>query len=231
MARLGIITGLASEADCLKRFPAGEAPVVRCAGADAARAAAAARELVSQGCDGLLSFGMAGGLDAGAGAGTLIIADTAIAPDGQRYGTDTAWRRAVVGRISGAGITAMEGSIAGSAQVVTTTEGKRNLRGSTGALAVDMESHAIAAAARSADVPFLALRVIADPVTRAIPQWVMKAVLDDGGIDPTAIIRPLLARPWMVWTLIGLAQDNGKALAALRRVATLLGFRFGLDLR
>lgn len=230
MARLGVITGLASEADCLKGFPADEAPVVRCVGADAGRAAATARALAAQGCDALLSFGVAGGLDTGAGAGTLVVADAVIAPDGQRYATDVAWRRAV-GRTLGPGIAAIEGSIAGSAQPVTTVAAKRNLRERTGAAAVDMESHAVAGAALAAGVPFLALRVIADPATRALPQWVMKAVLDDGTIEPAAIIRPLLARPWMVWTLIGLARDNGKALAALRRVAALLGVRLGLDLR
>ena len=66
------------------------------------------------------------------------------------------------------------------------------------------------------------------PATRAIPPWVMDAILPDGGLAPEKIARALLPRPWMVWGLIGLARDNGRALRALGRVAARLGPGLGL---
>ena len=72
-----------------------------------------------------------------------------------------------------------------------------------------------------------AVRAIADPAARAIPPWLLKCVAEDGGLRPAAVIAPLLARPWKVWALIGLARENGKALGSLRRVASLGGPRLG----
>jgi adenosylhomocysteine nucleosidase len=230
LTRLGVITGLLSEAECLDAFPADERPAVRCAGADSGQAGEAARELITQGCGLLLSFGVAGGLDPALGPGTLVIADQVVAPDGRRLPTDAPWANAVGGAL-GAEPGIRLGSIAGSAAAITTVDGKQALHEASGSLAVDMESHAVANVAKEAGLPFLALRAIADPATRAIPPWVMRAVGDDGSVNPTAIIRPLLPRPWAVWSLIGLARENGAALATLRRVAALLGVRFGVDLR
>ncbi len=227
MNRLGIITGLASEADCLSEIPVDRRPLVESAGASAAGARRVARALLSRGCTGLLSFGTAGGLAPDLGPGALVMADAVIAPDGRRFATDARWRDGLGAALAGeAGLTVA--TLAGSEHAVSTPAAKRRLRETTGAAAVDMESVGVAEVASQADVPFLALRAIADPAARAIPPWVMKAVLEDGGIDPMGIIRPLLARPWTVWALIGLARENGKALAALRRVATRTGGGFGL---
>ncbi len=226
MNRLGIITGLASEADCLSGIPVDRRPLVKSAGASTEGARRVARALLSRGCTRLLSFGTAGGLAPDLGPGALVIAEAVIAPDGRRFATDAPWRDGL--RAALAGETDIRvAALAGSEQAVTTPAAKRRLRESTGAAAVDMESLGVAEVASQADVPFLALRAIADPAARAIPPWVMKAVLEDGGIDPMGIIRPLLARPWTVWALIGLARENGKALAALRGVALRVGGGFG----
>ena len=74
MTRIGVITGLARESACLNVFPADRRPAVRCAAAKSARALTLARELAGEGCQGLLSFGTAGGLTAGQSPGGVIIA-------------------------------------------------------------------------------------------------------------------------------------------------------------
>ncbi len=226
MNRLGIITGLASEADCLSGIPVDRRPLVESVGASTEGARRVARALLSRGCTRLLSFGTAGGLAPDLGPGALVIAEAVIAPDGRRFATDAPWRDGLRAALLGeAGLTVA--ALAASEHAVSTPAAKRRLRETTGAAAVDMESLGVAEVASQADIPFLALRAIADPAARAIPPWVMKAVLADGGIDPMAIIRPLLARPWTVWALIGLARENGKALAALRGVALRVGGEFG----
>lgn len=226
MERPGVITGLLSEAECLTELPADRRPSVTCAGIGAERARTAARTLLSEGCDGLVSFGVAGGLDPALMPGSVVIADGVTAPDGGRILTDTAWADGLARNLA-SGLAVTRAPIAGSDTVLASTAGKRELRDSTGAAAVDMESQGIGQVAAAAGIPFLAVRAIADPAARAIPPWLLTCVTEDGGLRPAAVIAPLLARPWKVWALIGLARENGKALGSLRRVASLGGPRLG----
>ncbi len=66
---------------------------------------------------------------------------------------------------------------------------KATLRAASGALAIDMESAAVAEAAAEAGVPFLVLRVIADPADRAIPPVALHGVAPDGSRRPWAVLR------------------------------------------
>ena len=227
MVRLGVITGLAAEAEILEAFPSERRPVVAVAGASGARAEAAAARLLAGGCEAILSFGVAGGLDPALAPGTLVIAVAVVAPDGRSFPTDAIWRDAVKSALAGV-VPLASGIVAGADAPLLTAEAKKAFAGSTGAVAVDMESHGAARAAARAGAPFLAIRAVADGASRAIPPWVMDAILPDGGLAPEKIARALLPRPWMVWGLIGLARDQGRALGSLRRVALRLGPGLGL---
>ncbi|MEK7244619.1 MAG: hypothetical protein AAB223_01210 [Pseudomonadota bacterium] len=227
MVRLGVITGLAAEADILLEFPSERAPRVEIAGASGARAEAAATRLLAGGCEAILSFGVAGGLDPALAPGTVVIADSIVAADGRRWPTDARWRDAVRRALAGA-VPLAAGAIAGSDAPLLTAAAKMDLAGRTGTVAVDMESHGVARAAALSGAPFLAIRAVADGASRAIPPWVMDAILPDGGLAPEKIARALLPKPWQVWGLIGLARDNACALGALRRVALRLGPGLGL---
>lgn len=227
MTTLGVITGLAAEADILLEFPSARAPMVEIAGASGARAEAAALRLLAEGCEAILSFGVAGGLDPALAPGTVVIAEVIVGADGRRFPADAAWRDAVKSALAGT-VPLAEGAIAGSDAPLLTAEAKKEFAVRTGAVAVDMESHGAAKAAALKGAPFLAIRAVADRASRTIPPWVMDAVLPDGGLAPDKIARALLPKPWMVWGLIGLARDNGRALHTLRRVASRLGPGLGL---
>ena len=182
--------------------------------------------MVSEGCAGLLSFGMAGGLDPGLDPGAVVVPDAVIAPGGGRFEADKAWRE----RLRAALRQTMEVSAAplvGSDTLVPAPEAKRSLNRDTDAVAVDMESHAVALAAHDGGVPFLALRVIADPAARAVPEWILRGVDAGGAPRPGRLLAGLLFRPWDVGVIIGLAGDSKKALRVLSRVALLAGPRFG----
>ncbi len=222
MTRVGVVTGLASEAEILEVFSADRRPAIAVAGASAARAEAAATRLIDEGCGAILSFGVAGGLDGALRPGTVVIATAVALADGTRLACDEAWHGRALQFLSGH-VPCFSGVIAGSDEPLLSPEAKAALGRRTGAVAVDMESHGAARAARVRGVPFLALRAVADGAECTVPAWVMDAVLPDGSLAPGKIARALLPRPWQVWGLLGLARDNGRALGSLGRVAARLG--------
>jgi adenosylhomocysteine nucleosidase len=224
---IGIITGLIHEADCLSALPADRRPRVRCSGADTARARDHARALIAEGCRGLLSFGIAGGLADGVVAGGLIVADCVIMPDGGRVPTAMSWREGLLAALAG-DPSALVGPIVGSDRIVGTPAAKRALAAGTGAVAVDMESHAVAAVARESGVPFMAVRTISDPADSRIPDWAVGCIAADGSRRWGAIAVGVIGNPGDLSALIRLAGDRRKGMDCLRRVAGRAGPFFGL---
>lgn len=220
MTRLGVVTGLATEAGIVARAePLSEAPAI--SGADSARAAESAGRLIAQGAEALLSFGIAGALSPALRPGALILPSAVVLPDGGRIETDPRWRQKLAACLEGQGLTAAGGPLLGSAEAVTTPKAKAALFARHGALAVDMESHAVAAAAQAAGRPFLVLRSVADPAERALPGWAMAATGADGRVKPGVAIAALSRRPWQVPASIRLGVETRSALKALGRAVGL----------
>jgi len=223
----GVVTGLTREADCLSVIPIDERPPVRCSGARPEAAARAAESLINLGCKALVSFGMAGGLEPSLAPGALVVADTVVGADGQRFNTASSWRAALAESLQDH-LTIAGGPIAGSDHALTSPTAKAALHAESGAVAVDMESHKVAAVADASDVPFLVVRAVSDPCTRSIPGWVLNGVGADGHIRYGAMAAGLVCHPWDIPAVIGLSGESNLALDALRRVCSLIGPRFGL---
>ena len=221
---LGIVTGLVAEAGCLRRalqdWTGAETPRIFCSGCSAARAAEGAARLIADGVGGLLSFGIAGGLDPALEPGSLVLADVVITPDGQRIGTDSGGRD----RFHAAGRNGLRFTIApitGRDRPVVSAEAKRALYAETGAAAVDMESHAVAKAAVAAGLPFVVLRAVADPAGRTLPDCALAGVDADGRTRALPVLGKLVLKPWQLPALVRLGRDTAAALAALSGVADL----------
>ena len=214
-SRIGVITGLRAEARCL----AGLDVLVASSGARPERARAEAARLIAEGVAGLVSFGLAGALAPTLVAGDLVLAAAVALPDGGRIATDAAWRSRLAGRLGGIGPS--EETLAGSDRLITSPALKALLHATRAAGAVDMESHAVAAAAAAAGLPFLVIRAIADPSERAPPPVALKALGADGGLRPAALLGGLLRRPQDLAALLRLGRDSASAFATLRRVAAL----------
>jgi adenosylhomocysteine nucleosidase len=217
--RIGVITGLRAEARCLQGLDV----VVACSGARPERARAEAARLLGEGAAGLVSFGLAGGLARSLAAGDLVLPAAVALPDGRRVATDPAWHGRLVKAFGAAGMQWSEDTLAGSDRLVSSPAAKAVLRATREACAVDMESHAVAALAAAAGVPFLVVRAIADPSHRAIPRVAQNALGPDGALRVAAVLQGLLRQPQELAGLLRLGRDSGRGFATLRRVAALAG--------
>ncbi len=228
MQRLGIITGLAQESACLDVFSVNKRPVVRCAGARSERAGNLARKLVNEGCQGLLSYGMAGGLRENLPPGSIIIAPLVIGPSGSVFETSKVWLDRICLK-TGSDDTVIIAPIAGTENVINSIEEKKELGQSTNAAAVDMESYNVGAVAKEAGVPFMIIRAIADPLGRTVPDWVLGNISTHGNTRYWAMLAGLAAHPLDLCRLVRLNSDSRMALSSLRSIANRLGPLFALE--
>lgn len=213
-----LLTGMAVEA----RLASRTGLPVACAGTDAE---AAAEALLDGGAVGIVSFGVAGGLTPELRPGTLVVA-TAVVGNGASFMASRAWRSRLLGALP----QARTGAVAGVARPVSTVAEKADLLARTGALAVDMESLAVARVCHRRGRPFAVLRAVADPAGRALPPLALAGLDGQGRIAPAAVLERLAREPWRIAGLCRLGLDFARALLALHAAAGAFpGGALGLD--
>lgn len=228
---VGVVCALQSEARHLGPISSRHASVAQLAdgkllsvaGMGGAAATVAARNLLAAGAGALLSFGMAGGLDPKLPAGTIFIAREVVAADGTAFASDPGWTEQVRGALAARHVLS-GGRLLSETAAVTTIARKAALLRATGAAAVDMESLAVAQVAHAQGVPFIAVRVIVDVATDALPDSVRGAADAQGQVRLARLLGQLLVRPGDVVPLLRLSRryrDASRALAALGRSGAL----------
>ena len=122
---------------------------------------------------------------------------------------------------------AARGLLLGANAMVMEATQKASLHRTTGAVAVDMESHIVARVARRHRLPFAATRVISDAAHHNLPAAVLVGMKADGGTDLPAVLRSLLANPGQLPALIRTALEAERGFRALIRGHRRLGPRLG----
>ena len=179
-----IVTGLVQEA----RIAAGPGMIVICSSSDPQQLRALLATLDSSTFRGVISFGVAGGLDPSLKSGDVVVATEVLAGD-TRFLAGLALNEEMIARAALRRRRVVRGGLAGVEQVIAATACKAALHSETGAAAVDMESHIAAAYAAKAGLPFAALRVISDPASRALPALAKSAIKPNGDIDLGKVLR------------------------------------------
>ncbi len=227
MAAVGIVAALATEAkilgnatrtgSSLRRLSDGTLVAISGMGPEAA--ARAARALGAAGVGGLVSWGVAGGLDPRLQPGDLVLANRVVGPDGAFVDPSLAWRAALAARLGGC-TRITEGSLLTNPEALATVAEKARAFRTSGALAVDMESLAVGRAAAALGLPFLAVRVIVDAAVDLLPVAVM-AASRDGQVHIGRLLGGLLLAPRELGSLLRLAGRYRAAARTLAIVAAL----------
>jgi len=219
-ALVGIVVALALERRSLEaaRRGADAACVVVQSGPGAERAAAAAQAAIRAGATALLSWGIAGGLAADAHPGAVLVPDRVVAADGRIFTADEIWRQALVARLD-KDFACLDGTLVSVDRVLATPAAKACSAAVSGAVAADMESAAVADVAAAHGLPFLAVRVIADGASDALPRRVDDWVTPAGNARLAPLWRTLL-EPRELGRLARLAQRSRIAIRVLAALAT-----------
>jgi adenosylhomocysteine nucleosidase len=224
---LGIVAAFAAEARTLGaasrelQRPAelADGTLLILSGVGPAAASDAARRLAAAGVGAFLSWGMAGGLDPALAAGTLVVPTEVISPDGIVFTTAPQWRERMTAAIRPAR-PICSGRLLTCAEPLSSLEAKSLAFRRTAAVAVDMESSAIAEVAAGARLPFLAVRAIVDTATDEVPRAALAALNPATGALRIGQLLAALARsPSEVPALLRLGGCYRSARRALTAAA------------
>jgi adenosylhomocysteine nucleosidase len=226
----GVVVALADEARALSPqlaraslqpgevFQVNDRLLLALSGIGPERAARAAQKLLAHGVSTLASWGTAGGLDPKLARATLVLPKRVIDDAGNSYGIDAPWRWRLEQALSGQ-VPLASGPLLGSARPLVGRAQKAAAHAATGAIAVDMESAAVASVAAAAGRPFMVARTITDTADEALPRAALAAVDADGRLQPWQLLRALLRRPQDLVELIALGRHFSAARKTLTRTA------------
>ncbi len=228
MSRIGIIAALPAEAKCLysKKLKAGLPieilqDVFLClSGIGHESALFAAKKLATLKVDALISWGVAGAIDKSLNSGDIILAGSII-NEGKRYPISEDWLNRISNHLQSASMISI-GDIASSNEICASTADKRRLLQKTGALAVDMESAAIAKTATENNLDLLVIRTISDNADMAIPEAVLKHTDNLGQPRIFNFMLSCILKPHQFREISSLASGYKKGLTSLSEIAQVL---------
>lgn len=233
MHTTGIVVALASEARTLTSHTAKpdsitaltDGAAMYLCGMGPAAARRGAQALADAGAAALAVFGVAGALSGHLHNGALFCPERVVDEDGHIYALDAAWRADLQQRL-GASLRT-EGALLSVASPLLTPASKAAAYQRGAALAVDMESAAVAAVARERNLPLVVLRAIVDEAGDAIPTALNGSIDAWGRPRPLRLMAALCGHPSVLRELPRLYSRMQRATQALRAAAEATGPTLG----
>lgn len=174
----------------------------------------------------VIGTGVVGALSSGLKPGDLVLADRVLTIDAdgrvaeQVTAVSDGHLRAVGRALAAAGIEYSTGAILTSHRVLATGAEKRRAKESAGAIAVDMETAAIAVEAALRGLPFVAIRAVLDEVDDEVVGAEMAD--EDGKVRPLAATSYLLRNPGTMLKLPRMIRNLARATAAIADALTAI---------
>jgi hopanoid-associated phosphorylase len=173
---------------------------------------------LGRGAAGIISFGVAAGLAPELIPGDCVIG-TGVWTSRSYFPADAAW----ASRLLAALPAAVYGDFAGTDALLIHPAQKRALHARSGAVVADMESHIAARVAAERRIPFVACRVVIDPLDEPLPAAAQTGLRQDGRADLFAVLASLARHPAQLPALVRIAYHAAIARGALRESRRHLG--------
>lgn len=158
----------------------------------------------------IVSTGFAGALNTDLKRGHIVVANEIVGLNGEPLQID-------LGMASDPASGLHVGRTLTVDKMIRTTEEKRALAAQTGAIAVDMETLAVATVCRQTKTRFMAVRAISDDLSADLPPEILSLVGDTGAVRFGAVIGSLWKRPSSIkdmWRMREHAMDASEKLAS-----------------
>lgn len=176
----------------------------------------------------VIGTGVAGALAPGMAPGDIVVADRIVtasaegAPAEPHVIVSEQARTHLEGRLRSAGLDFSRGALLTSHRVLASTEAKRLAHEQSGAIAVDMESAAIAAETERRSMPFVVVRTVMD----AAEHEVFGADLADehGRVSALSATGYLARNPSAIAQLPRMMRNLGRATLSIADAIEALGF-------
>lgn len=222
MSKIGIIAALPAEAKCLSngKLHVGlpleiHKNIFLClSGIGHDAALVSAKKLATLKIDALISWGVAGAIDNSAKSGDLILPRSIINND-SHYNISENWLNNITTYFDNSQQKIISGNITSSNKICATTKDKSYLSETTGAVAVDMESAAVAEVATMNKLDFLVLRAISDNAETVIPEAVLNHTDQMGRPEIFSFILSCITKPKQIKEITKLASGFKQGLATL----------------
>jgi len=230
----GIIVALSDELSSLtsKKINKGETAfindntLIAISGAGPKNAAKASQLLIDQGAERLISWGCAAALKAELKPGDLVIPETLHSENQEEFSIASPWLSHTLKLLSP--LCPLTDSLLESSSIVGESSAKKKLHQQSTAIALDMESIAIAKTAAQYNYPALIIRCIADPVNMDLPKAINYALNQHGDVELSKLLWFVLTHPAELPGLIKLGLHFKTAKNKLKSVAkqldTIAGF-------
>jgi len=172
----------------------------------------------------LISAGTCGGLSPSlADAGALVVPEVVLPRAGPPLVVDRGAHAQTLAAAARAGLAAATGPLATVDEILPTAEAKAALARRTGAIAVDMESAVILAAARERGLRVVVVRGVADTIDQSLPPELTTLVDAGGRTRPVRAAALFLRRPALLGEAWALRRGTFLALKAVAAVVRELG--------
>lgn len=158
--------------------------------------------------DWILSVGFSGALQPHLKVGDLVVADAIVDREGKGLKVDVRMQSAPKEGL-------YVGKFANVDQIVRTIADKQSLAEATGAIAVDMESLAVARVCGERGIKFMAVRVISDDMSKDLPAEILSVFGNTGFLRAGAVLRALWNRPSSWSDMWQLREQSVQAAARL----------------
>jgi adenosylhomocysteine nucleosidase len=182
----------------------------------------AALWLSEKGVAALGCFGVSGGLNPLLKTGDVLFADVVLGE--QHDDVSLVWKKdgghsdEPFKCIATKGLPVQWGPIISVQKPVLDAAGKRALFDRTKALAVDMETAAVARAANQSGLPFFAVRIICDPVNVSVPETLFQCVDEKGNPRFFYLLNRIIQKPSLIIHLLSMKRNFDTALASAAHV-------------